>query len=324
MVRLLGFPILLLAFIPKTVMAYDRTLASDYATAWYYTDAINSGFANRINNLSSKEKPTPITGDYLWYNSFGPPDVGDNTIAEKYEKDCANFVSQCLIAGQIAMSGPGSGGTITLAAGLRDALAAKVAPYFFNAPSEAPDNLETGDIVIFNEGGAYHATIVVRGNGSGDDPLRGQLAAILNESAGPRTVILSTRLLSPAALLTLHTTGPTGVSPGETITDTIELDNNGVAANNVSVIARYPDWSDSVSATPGYTLYTLGNFSYGSYQPVPYLQWDFPTIPGHSKIFLSYQAKIRLGGPADQSLGGHIYVLSTTDANNIMGKYKLP
>ncbi|MHB2027039.1 MAG: beta strand repeat-containing protein [Elusimicrobiota bacterium] len=178
-----------------------------------------------------------------------------------------------------------------------------------------------------SSGWAYTKTLfnaITQTIGLSDDPLRGQLAGILNESVSPRTYILSTRLLSPAAALVLKTTGPTGASPGETITETIEIDNNGVTANNVSVIARFPDNCNFVSATPGYTRYTLGHFISGSYQPVPYLRWDFPQILGHSKIPINYQAMLNDNITYHEGLGGAVYVLSTSNANSVMGKYLVP
>jgi len=98
-------------FIPKAVTAYNRTAAVNYARTWWRTSTIEpGGDANIINNPNSFVKTSSITGDYLWYydggsddgsNKFGPvsyvskakPGVG---------KDCANFVSQCLIVGKIS------------------------------------------------------------------------------------------------------------------------------------------------------------------------------------------------------------------------------
>jgi len=96
------------------VMAYNRTAAVDYALNWYNTDVLNDRKANHINNKQSlafqRGYPPQATGNYLWYydsgsdygsDQFGPPSYISQA-QPGIGKDCANFVSQCLITGQIS------------------------------------------------------------------------------------------------------------------------------------------------------------------------------------------------------------------------------
>ena len=159
------------------VMAYNRTAATTYARGWYDTDVLNDHKANHINNSNEAAKTysPQVTRNYLWYYNDGS-DYGSDSISEQVldakknlvpnGKDCANFVSQCLIAGQITMYGPGAGGTITSAAQLKDDLFNISKPVPFTL-ANVPSNLEPGDVIIFNEGATYHAAIVVGENSAG-------------------------------------------------------------------------------------------------------------------------------------------------------------
>ena len=76
--------------------------------------------------------------------------------------DCANFVSQCLIAGGFSTSGCagnyGQGGTIPLVSNLETCLVQKGWKRATSMPSQG---MPAGSVITFNNAG--HATIVVEG-----------------------------------------------------------------------------------------------------------------------------------------------------------------
>jgi Putative amidase domain len=79
--------------------AYDRVAASAYANKyWGYWDANDR--ANDNGNLGNG------------YNIFSSSDVNVNDYFDCNDNDCANFVSQCLIAGNL--NGIGIGDVVNL------------------------------------------------------------------------------------------------------------------------------------------------------------------------------------------------------------------
>src|SRR4029077_12927425 len=103
-------------------------------------------------------------------------------------------------------------------------------------------------------------------------------------AASPRALTLSEESLTigqaPQPALSARITGPTTMSPGQQVSFDVEIRNDGLQeADNVAVLVRYPDNTDFLSATPGYSFYNVGHFVNGSYQPFPVIRWDFAQIP---------------------------------------------
>ena len=120
--------ITLLICIALSISAYNRDAAYNYAKKWW-----NSFNLNKYNN----------------YN----PDGGD----------CANFVSQCLIAGGlnlVSMCGSGAawgkGGTVPNVG----AMATCLKNNGWSHSSKIPTNFEKGDVILY---GTQHAVIAVTG-----------------------------------------------------------------------------------------------------------------------------------------------------------------
>ncbi|MDI6708253.1 MAG: glycosyl hydrolase family 18 protein [Candidatus Thermoplasmatota archaeon] len=115
----------------------------------------------------------------LWWNGYNP-DYGNYA---GMGGDCANFVSQCLIAGGISLwkgsDGNGAGldyytnqsGTLINCDDLAANLKTHQLTYysFIENSGVPPDNLTVGDVIIYGTAGGdlyRHAVIVVEGNGS--------------------------------------------------------------------------------------------------------------------------------------------------------------
>lgn len=166
-------------------------------------------------------------------------------------------------------------------------------------------------------------------SGISDTPLQGLLTGILNESASPRTLLSWIELpnisLTTTGQIVVKVTGNMqGVSPGEIISYGIEILNGSFQAeNNISIIASYPDRTDFIAASPGYSLYKLGHFIGSAYEPKTFLRWDV-NIPPRSVLLLNYEGQIRLTVTPDELLGGHVFVVSQANAQDILGKFANP
>ena len=181
---------------------------------------------------------------------------------------------------------------------------------------------------------AYSKTFfneLTRLTGWSDDPLKGLMTGILDESANPRSFLAWIEGLNvglpPTGSLIMKVIGPVtgGVSPGQTLSYGITLINPGYqAVNNMSVIVAYPDRTDFIAASPGYTLYQLGHFTAGSYELKPFLRWDVPIIPARSALLFNYEGRVRLTGTAHEPLYGSDYIVNESDAQNILGQFASP
>ncbi len=138
-------------FSTSNIEAYDRYQATRYANKWW--DARNNGGAE----IREEEYPFHDYGDY----------------------DCANFVSQCMIAGGFNLHNDGEVDdrhSIPYCDNLHDYL--DFLEYFGDVTYEtrsyvdgtevAPSNMESGDVIIFGDSSDpwRHAVIVVGGSGN--------------------------------------------------------------------------------------------------------------------------------------------------------------
>lgn len=161
---------------------YNRQLAVSYAEKWWDTDRDGEkqdarrgdGFVDYINwptyTWYGKER-----GAWVSYNRG----TNHNVLISSHGFDCANFGSQCLIAGGVDLGfgtkkenserGIGRGGTTFSVVKLRDILKTIATKYEFTSPEQAPSELTVGDIVTWYgvvRGVLYnHTTVVVGGSG---------------------------------------------------------------------------------------------------------------------------------------------------------------
>ncbi|MBN1824340.1 MAG: amidase domain-containing protein [Endomicrobiales bacterium] len=160
-------------FLPISfAFAYDRQAAVNYAGLWWNTDIDSNTKVDHINSSLA----TPTAGPYTFYYKMGTDifhDDGYNTVSTTSGVDCANFVSQCLIAGGLKTpmtndeNYKGLGGTIVKADKLGEYLneygsvttidKTSAAKPRYNY-SELPSEFEPGDVVIFNNIHAVFAT----------------------------------------------------------------------------------------------------------------------------------------------------------------------
>jgi hypothetical protein len=174
---------------------YDHQAAAEYARMWWQTDKFirlidestgnfyyidgQDGYCDHVNTAQG------YTFYYRINNSDDPKDTrnngGDHTIpvdpSGEYGDwgfDCANFISQCLIAGGLKLNGIGQGGTITNVRDLDNFLnGGQAAAMTINASDDwqslIPNDLAEGDVLFFygndNDGAHEHATIAIGGTG---------------------------------------------------------------------------------------------------------------------------------------------------------------
>lgn len=140
---LLAFALLLV--LAPGALAYDRSNVAEYANEWTEDDP-NSTLHNP---------------DYPYYEGH----------------DCANYVSQCLIAGGLDLSAGTDGlgtGVISDCIPNCDRLHTHLVDYQhvehhqISTSESLPNNLQTGDVIIFGDeaDGWQHAVIVVEGSGN--------------------------------------------------------------------------------------------------------------------------------------------------------------
>jgi uncharacterized repeat protein (TIGR01451 family) len=115
---------------------------------------------------------------------------------------------------------------------------------------------------------------------------------------------------------------PAAASPWQTITCEISLVNTGLKAmENVSLIARFPEFMDYVSASPGHQYYPFAHWIRDNSESRPYLRWDLASIPAKAALKFSYQAKMRIGPQAHEMLGSDVYLLPKDKADSIFPVY---
>ena len=98
--KLIFLSLFLIFGLVNVCIAYNGSNAVSYANTWWDTDTENNGvgdgFVDRVN----------VNDGYTWYYNGGTND-GDNTVSVDLGVDCANFVSQRLIAGGLTLNGNG-------------------------------------------------------------------------------------------------------------------------------------------------------------------------------------------------------------------------
>lgn len=158
------------------------------------------------------------------------------------------------------------------------------------------------------------------------NPSHGLLGGVYLGNASPKAFAFSIERIDaglPFGVdLEVTANCPRAGSPWQTITCEISLVNNGLKSlDNVSVIARFPEFMDFVSASPGYSYYLFPHWVRDTEEPRTYVRWDVSSVQAKSTLRFNYQAKMRIGPLAHEMLGSNAYVLSTQNANAIFPVY---
>jgi uncharacterized repeat protein (TIGR01451 family) len=144
-------------------------------------------------------------------------------------------------------------------------------------------------------------------------PLYGIVHATLNETSLPRNLQMYIERvdlgLPPMADLKLRIWGSERVSPGQTITFTIEVRNDGLrSAENMAIICPLPFLTDFVFASVS-----------GSYDDVVHaVRWDFRTILPRTVINLGLQMRIFWGLDQGTQLTTSVEITTEEEANSIL------
>jgi uncharacterized repeat protein (TIGR01451 family) len=150
------------------------------------------------------------------------------------------------------------------------------------------------------------------------DPLYGVLSATLNEPTTPRGTTTSRVLhlflqridlgLPPAPDLRVFVSGPRRASPGQTVTYTYEIRNDGlVSAKNVALIGSIPFVTDFISlSTPG--IYD---------EVLHIVKWNLDTISPKTVKYLSVNLQIFWGLPSGTVLVNSVNTYSKEVADDI-------
>ncbi len=155
-------------------------------------------------------------------------------------------------------------------------------------------------------------------------PSYGRLGGVYMGNSDPRAFALSFERIDaglPYGMeLTLKVIGPGKVSPGQAISYTVELSNNGLAdAENISIIAMFPPHMDFISASGNYKFYDMANWINTEYAPVPFLKWDLAKVPAKSVQKLTFQGSVRIPGPeAHELIEGEAFVVSRETAEALL------
>ncbi len=139
------------------------------------------------------------------------------------------------------------------------------------------------------------------------NPLYGIVYATLNETTLPRTLHMYIERvdlgLPPTADLKLRIWGPERVSPGQTITYTLELRNDGFkSAENVTVVNEFPWVVDYVSSTANGVF--VNHFRE--------VNWCL-NIPAKSRVTLAAQGRVIWGLAGNTFVGGFSKIPNEVD-----------
>lgn len=149
---------------------YDRDAVATYAGEWWNTDLDVDGKVDNIN--------WPTHSYYLKNGTSYNRSTNHNALNKDFGWDCANFGSQCIMAGGVNLGlgsaentdkGIGRGGTTIRVGKLRSLLKSISTTHKFERKEDAAVILSTGDVVtwqkITGDVTINHTTIIVKGSG---------------------------------------------------------------------------------------------------------------------------------------------------------------
>ncbi|MCJ7655851.1 MAG: DUF11 domain-containing protein, partial [Dehalococcoidia bacterium] len=140
-------------------------------------------------------------------------------------------------------------------------------------------------------------------SGMFNSPLLGIVSGVLNESTSPRTLSFTLERVDlgapPAADLKVRVWGPQRVSPGQSVTYTIEYRNDGLKAATDAVVFDYLDFlvKHKSASTGAY---------YNSYSHR--VSWDLGALPPKSHGYLTIQTEVIWGLPQGLTLENIAYI----------------
>jgi len=150
-----------------------------------------------------------------------------------------------------------------------------------------------------------------------DNPANGLLTGILNDTASPNTFALTIESMdagqTPAPNLKVNVYATRGVSPGQVVSEELELINDGSStAQNMDLVAVSIPYADFVAASGNYKQVDLPT----AYGTIPVVRWSFPEIPPKSVFRVNAQYKMRTFiGSAHEQLEGRIFLMPTDKAD---------
>jgi uncharacterized repeat protein (TIGR01451 family) len=180
----------------------------------------------------------------------------------------------------------------------------------------------------------YAETIssITKIEGIADSAVFGYFYGLLDESVEPKKLSVSILPVDigklPQPNLKIKIFGPERVSPGETITYTVELRNYGLKqAEDITVVALPPTFTEFVSASDDYIYFTIAhwedpeNWQTSRVWQVPRVRWDFQTVPAKSTKILTVQVKVKWGTPFGKSEKPQVWLMPKKTADEFFPKY---
>ncbi|MDD5687086.1 MAG: hypothetical protein PHE88_04555 [Elusimicrobia bacterium] len=157
-------------------------------------------------------------------------------------------------------------------------------------------------------------------------PIYGLLSAYLDESVTPKKLSMSITRLDygkpPQPDLKVKIWGPgSAISPGQTITYTMEVRNDGLKdAENMSLIVYPSAYSNFGSAVGLYTLYDVPNWIDKKYYPMNMIRWDI-NIPAKTVKQYNCQSTIMWGLTLNTVVKCKAYILTKEQMDSYLPTY---
>lgn len=152
-----------------------------------------------------------------------------------------------------------------------------------------------GDVWTYDRVGAAGTVDL---SGLSTSPLAGAFRATLNETASPKTLLVTIERtdlgVAPHADVKVEAWGPDRVSPGQTVNHVVEYRNDGLkSAEDVTIVARLPNQVSFISSTGD------GKYDAESHE----LVWHLGQIPARTHGYLAYTVSVKWGLPPGTTLG---------------------
>jgi len=141
----------------------------------------------------------------------------------------------------------------------------------------------------------------------------------------PARYVMTTEKLDNSALsLRVSVTCPRAISPGQIVSCSIGVKNEGDAnITGTSLIAVFPPHMDFISASGIHFTYRFAEWKNMRKMYRPFLRWDLGSIPSQSTAKESFQGKLRIGEVSNNEvLAPEVYVVNTQWAGAIFPTFE--